>query len=340
MNIEQQMQQQLDNLTKPPGSLGVLEALALQMASLQQSLQPTITQPHIAVFAADHGIAATGLVNPYPQAVTAQMVHNFCQGGAAINVLCRLHQVQLTVVDAGVATTLPRHLPVQHRKIAMGTANYLQGPAMTEAQATACLLAGAPGGNELAQTGCNTLGLGEMGIGNSSSAALIMHNLLQLPLHQCVGRGTGTNAQQYHTKLHTLQQVARLHQLDSGPLPAHTLLQAVGGFEIAMLAGACLQAAQQGMLIVADGFITTAAWLCAWQIQPWLVKHTVFAHCSAEQGHTAMLQAIPARPLLQLDMRLGEGTGAALAMPILRSACALATQMASFNQAGVSRSSL
>lgn len=333
------LQHLLDHKTKPIGALGRLEQLALQLGLIQQSTQPVIRQPHIVVFAADHGIAATGLVNPYPQAVTAQMVLNFVNGGAAINVLCRLHQLGLSVVDAGVAFQFEPTLPIIHAKIAAGTADYRQQSAMATGQVQQAITWGRAVVQQLTAAGTNCLGFGEMGIGNSSSAALLMHHYTGLPLEQCVGKGTGTNPEQYQQKLQTLQQVAHFHQLGSSPLPATALLEKIGGYEIAMMTGAYLQAADDGCCIVVDGFIATAALLCALQLQPAVRQHCVFAHCSHEQGHGAMLQWLQASPLLQLDMRLGEGTGAAMAIPVLRSACAILAEMASFESAGVSTAS-
>jgi nicotinate-nucleotide--dimethylbenzimidazole phosphoribosyltransferase len=335
-HLASSLQQKMDQKAKPIGALGKLENIAVQLGLVQQTLTPAISKPHIVVFAADHGIAATGLVNPYPQEVTAQMVLNFVQGGAAINVLCRQHHIDLTVVDAGVATPFNKDLPIEHQKIRSGTFNYLNGPAMEKGEATVAMERGKAIVNKIFTHGCNTIGMGEMGIGNSSSAALLMHYYTQLSLESCIGNGTGATQEKLTRKFETLQQAATHHQLLLRAYSAPQLLETIGGYEIAMMAGAYVQAYQNNMVIVVDGFISTAALLCAHHLCPEILTHCVFAHCSHEQGHKAILQHLKAEPLLQLDMRLGEGTGAALAIPLLRSAAALLHEMASFESAGVS----
>ena len=330
------LQQKIDQKTKPIGSLGKLEDVAVQMGLVQQTLSPVVSKPHILVFAADHGIAATGLVNPYPQEVTAQMVHNFVQGNAAINVLCRLHKIDLTVVDAGVVSPFEDTLPIEHVKLRSGTFNYLIRRAMEVGEASLAMERGKALVNKIFSLGCNTIGIGEMGIGNSSSAALIMHYYTRLPLQNCIGNGTGVSNEKFAQKCETLQKVADHHQLLQRPLSAQQLLETIGGYEIAMMAGAYLKAYKNNMVIVVDGFISTAALLCAYHLCPEILTHCIFSHCSHEQGHRAMLQFLKAEPLLQLDMRLGEGTGAAMAIPLLNSAATLMNEMASFESAGVS----
>ncbi|HAN37810.1 MAG TPA: nicotinate-nucleotide--dimethylbenzimidazole phosphoribosyltransferase [Chitinophagaceae bacterium] len=334
-----QLQHIINTKTKPLGSLGLLESLALQLGTIQQTVTPVIKVPHVVVFAADHGIAATGKVNPFPQAVTAQMVLNFVHGGAAINVFCKQNNLSLQVVDAGVAydfdTSLEQHLHFIAAKVAHGTANYEQQQAITPEQLTQCFDSAAAIVQNIYRKGCNTIGFGEMGIGNTSSAALIMSNVLQLPIQACVGSGTGVVGEQLQTKIQTLTQVYQYHQLQQAIAP-ELLLQRVGGFEIAMITAAIIEAAALGMTIVIDGFIVTAALLVAKQMQPTVLQHCVFAHCSNEQGHQKMLDYLNVIPLLQLQLRLGEGTGAALAIPLLRCACAFVNEMASFESAGVS----
>lgn len=338
--LRQQLQSAIDNKTKPPGSLGLLEHIALQAGLIQQSLQPQVQEPHIVVFAGDHGIASTGLVNPFPQEVTAQMVLNFLRGGAAINVFTRQHNIGLTVVDAGVnneewdsSITLDHFIDA---KIARGTANYLETDAMSETAAVAAIEAGRSIVANLALQGSNTIGFGEMGIGNTSSAALIMSAITGIPVENCAGRGTGVNDEQLATKISTLQKAFQFHQLQQYSNQPITLLSKVGGYEIAMMTGAFLAAAEHHMIIVVDGFITTAALLLAQQLEPSVRDFCLFAHTSNEQGHEAMLRYLNAKPLLHLGMRLGEGTGAALAIPLIRSAVAFLNEMASFNTAGVS----
>jgi nicotinate-nucleotide--dimethylbenzimidazole phosphoribosyltransferase len=348
MEIQEALQHKIDHKTKPVGALGRLESIALQVGQVQQTLEPVIRQPHIVVFAADHGIAAGGKVNPYPQSVTAQMVLNFVNGGAAINVFCRQHNIALVVVDAGVNYDFDPGLPIVHAKQGKGTADYSEGWAMHTEAAVKATAAGADMVKALAAKGCNCIGLGEMGIGNSSSAALIMHHYTDLPLAQCVGRGTGANDEQLRRKLQVLEEAAQLHELARYDITPHGLLGRVGGYEIAQMAGAYVEAYRQGMMIVVDGFIATAALLVAIKLlnEPAektvqighgsaLLRHCIFAHTSGEAGHAAMLERLGAQPLLQLGMRLGEGTGAALAIPLVQAAVNFLNEMASFDSAGV-----
>ncbi|PSL48913.1 nicotinate-nucleotide-dimethylbenzimidazole phosphoribosyltransferase [Chitinophaga niastensis] len=327
------LQDKIDQKTKPPGSLGKLEGLALQAGMVQNTLTPVLKQPAIIVFAGDHGIAADGLVNPFPQAVTAQMVYNFLQGGAAINVFCRQHHLQLTVVDAGVNHAFAPHPLLKDRKMGMGTQNFLHMPAMSLDQCRLAMQAGAEEVKLLHANGSNIVGFGEMGIGNTSAAALLMSHFTGIPLADCVGAGTGSNAQQLAQKRAVLQQVIAKHAFPQSPEQA---LATFGGFEIAMICGAILQAAALQMLVVIDGFIVTSALLVAANMQPAVKDYCIFAHCSEEKGHKAMLQHLGVQPLLQLDMRLGEGTGAAMAIPLIQSAVAFLEEMASFNSAQVS----
>ncbi|WEK36463.1 MAG: nicotinate-nucleotide--dimethylbenzimidazole phosphoribosyltransferase [Candidatus Pseudobacter hemicellulosilyticus] len=338
-SLTEKLQQRINAKTKPPGSLGRLEEIALQVGLIQETLTPVITYPHIIVFAGDHGIAKTGLVNPYPQEVTAQMVLNFLQGGAAINVFCRQHGLTLKVVDAGVNFDWNQTLvnpDFLDMKIGHGTASYLDGPAMTADEVLRAIGAGRQLVDIVAGSGCNCLGFGEMGIGNTSSAALILSAVTGLPVEDCAGRGTGVNDQQLQTKIETLQKVHafhRLQELSESPLP---LLAKVGGYEIAMMTGAYLEAMERHMVIVVDGFITTAALLIARQLNPAVMEYCLFAHTSGEQGHEKMLHWLGVQPLLQLGMRLGEGTGAAMAIPLICSAVNFLNEMASFESAGVS----
>jgi nicotinate-nucleotide--dimethylbenzimidazole phosphoribosyltransferase len=341
-SLRNALQHRIDNKTKPLGALGQLEEIALRVGLMQATTHPVLNYPHIIVFAGDHGIAATGLVNPYPQAVTAQMVLNFIRGGAAINVFCRQHGLGLTVVDAGVNYDFGAGQVGDcfvSKKVAFGTHNYLERPAMTKPEAAAALGAGGEVVDNLAAQGCNCIGFGEMGISNTSSASLIMSYIMHVPVADCVGRGTGVNDEQLERKRATLQQVYRLHQPVVAADPtASTILQCVGGFEIAMLTGAYLEAARQNMVILVDGFISTAALLLARLINPSILDNCIFSHCSGESGHVKMLEWLGVRPLLQLGMRLGEGTGAAMAFPFVRAAVNFLEEMASFESAGVSKS--
>lgn len=338
--LREQLLHKINTKTKPPGALGQLETIALQVGLIRQTTEPVIMQPHILVFAGDHGIAATGLVNPYPQAVTAQMVLNFLHGGAAINVFCRQHGIGLKVVDAGVNHDFEAGKgPVEliDAKIGYGTRNYLEEPAMSVGQCKAALADGHRIVQEIHAGGCNCIGFGEMGIGNTSSAALLMSAITGIPVEDCTGRGTGANDEQLLQKTETLREVFRKHlpAIANQPTPEN-ILQHFGGFEIAMMTGAFLEAARQKMVIVVDGFIATAALLVAQAMEKEVLSHCIFAHTSGERGHQKMLEYLQATPLLQLGLRLGEGTGAALAIPLIQSAVCFLNEMASFESAGVS----
>lgn len=345
LTIKEKLLHKINTKTKPVGALGMLEDLALQIGLIQNTVTPAVNNPHIVVFAGDHGIAATGLVNPYPQAVTAQMVLNFIQGGAAINVFCRQHNIALEVVDAGVNYDFDTSLNIYHEKIGKATKNYLQEPAMTEQQCKEAIAKGSIIVEEIFNEGCNCIGFGEMGIGNTSSASLIMSAVTGIPVADCVGRGTGSTDEQLKIKIETIKSVFEKQQLISMQNQPIELLSRVGGFEIAMITGAYLKAAELKMIIVVDGFITTAALLLARQINNQYAPHSsswvdidghcFFAHTSGEQGHKKILQYLGATPLLNLGMRLGEGTGAALVMPLIQSAVNFLNEMASFESAGV-----
>jgi len=340
-DLQKELQHRIDNKTKPPGALGRLGEIALQAGLIQQTLNPVIRHPHIIVFAGDHGIAAGGLVNPFPQAVTAQMVLNFVNGGAAINVFCRQHDIQLIVVDAGVNYDFGDTADLKklvHAKIGYGTRNYLEGEAMSSEELQKAIGEGGKIVETVFGAGCNFIGLGEMGIGNTSSASLILSFITGIPIEDCVGRGTGVNDEQLEKKIATLKQAYRLHQdpIAHSPDPLN-ILRRVGGFEIAMMTGAYLKAAELKMIITVDGFIATAALLIARAIDLTVQKNCIFAHTSGEQGHEKMLRYLDARPLLNLGMRLGEGTGAAMAFPVIQSALNFLNEMASFESAGVSR---
>lgn len=326
--LAERLRHLLDHKTKPRGALGRLETLALQIGLILGTEAPVLTAPQMVVFAGDHGLAAHG-VSAYPADVTWQMVHNFLSGGAAVSVLARQHGLALTVVDAGVRHDFEPRPGLLIRKIAHGTADALAGPAMSMAQCASAIEAGRAVADGLPG---NVLLLGEMGIGNTSSASLLMASQLNLPLSQCVGRGTGLDDAGVQHKLAVLEQVMAHHSPALSPLEA---LQAFGGFEIAMMTGAVLQAAALRRVIVVDGFITTAAVLVAERLQPGVVSCCVFAHSSGEAGHAALLAHLDAEPLLALGLRLGEGSGAALAWPLLVSACAVLREMASFESAGV-----
>ncbi|WP_432725588.1 nicotinate-nucleotide--dimethylbenzimidazole phosphoribosyltransferase [Variovorax sp. W6] len=324
------LQGALDNKTKPLGALGRLEALALRIGSILGIENPVLEAPQMLVCAGDHGLAARG-VSAYPSEVTWQMVENFLAGGAAVSVLARQHGLALTVVDCGVRKDFQPRPGLVSRRIAAGTADASEGPAMSAAQ---CAQAITNGREVVKALPGNALLLGEMGIGNSSSAALLLSRLGGLDIEACIGIGTGLDAAGLARKREVLRQVLALHAGATVPLEA---LAAFGGFELATLVGAVLQAASERRVIVVDGYIASAAVLVAQALQPHVSQRCVAAHRSAEPGHALLLERLGLDPLLQLDLRLGEGSGGALAWPLLESACRILREMASFESAGVSR---
>jgi nicotinate-nucleotide--dimethylbenzimidazole phosphoribosyltransferase len=326
------LQQRIDGKTKPLGALGRLESLALRLGLILGSDAPALRAPQLVVFAADHGIAAQG-VSAYPAEVTAQMVANMLAGGAAVSVLARQHGLALTVVDCGVKTTLPAHPGLVVAKVCLGSADSTLGPALSAEQ---CDTARANGAALVRSLPGNALLLGEMGIANTSAAALLMARLTGLPIEDCAGRGTGLDDAGLTHKRRVLQGALDRHAALSEPLQ---WLAALGGPEIATMVGAVLQAAAERRVIVVDGFITTAAVALAAALAPPVLQRCVFAHGSAENGHARWLASLGVQPLLDLGLRLGEGSGAALAWPLLKSAELLLAQMASFDAAGVSQRS-
>jgi len=324
------LQHKIDQKTKPLGSLGRLEALALQLGLILGSEMPALTAPQLVVFAGDHGLAARG-VSAYPSDVTWQMVENFLAGGAAVSVLARQHGIALTVVDCGVRHDFAPRPGLRDCKIAPGTADASLVPAMSAEQ---CAQALAHGAALVKQLPGNTLLLGEMGIGNTSAASLLLARLGGLDIADCTGAGTGLDQPAVARKTDVLREVLLRHEGVAEPLAA---LAALGGFEIAAMVGAVLQAASERRVIVVDGFITSAAVLVAQRLAPHVTQRCVFAHRSGERGHALMLAELQAHPLLDLGLRLGEGSGGALAWPLLASACAILREMASFESAGVSQ---
>jgi len=328
-SLEARLRHKIDHKTKPLGALGRLEGLALQLGLIQRGETITLREPQMVVFAADHGLAAEG-VSAYPQAVTVQMVGNMLAGGAAINVFARQHGFALQVVDAGVAAELAPHPRLLQRKIAHGTRNTRKEPAMTAAQARAAVQAGM---DIVSRLPGNVVAFGEMGIANTSAAALLFARLAGVGIDEATGRGTGLDDAQLARKRQVLADTLARHAGATQPLDA---LAALGGFEIAMMAGAMLQAAGERRVILVDGFIAGAAALVARSLAPAAQDCMVFCHRSDEQGHRLLLAHLEAQPLLDLGLRLGEGTGALLAWPLLQSAAGFLNEMASFDSAGVS----
>lgn len=333
--LKDEIQKKIDFKTKPRGSLGRLEELAMQICQVQNSLSPVFNKPAILVFAADHGAASAG-ISAYPAAVTAQMVLNFLSGGAAINVFCKQHGIALRVVDAGVDYDFPENPMLIDAKIGKGTQNYLNTEAITAAELSQCFDHAQNIVNAVFNDGCNVIGFGEMGIGNTSSASLLMSYLCQLPLEDCVGRGTGLNDTQLAHKMTLLKAAQEYH---GEPVDVLQALRFYGGFEIAQICAAMLSAYKNNMLILVDGFIASVAFLCAQRLAPEMISNAIFCHESNEKGHQLLLKYLEAKPILSLGMRLGEGTGCALAYPIIHSAVLFMNEMASFDTAGVSNKS-
>jgi nicotinate-nucleotide--dimethylbenzimidazole phosphoribosyltransferase len=328
------LQQKIDQKTKPLGALGQLEVVAKKIGLIQQCLDPQFNQPHMLVFAGDHGAAKAG-VSAYPQDVTWQMVENFLVGGAAINVFARQNGLYLSVIDAGVAHDFGPRAGLIDAKVAPGTANYIEQPAMTTGQCATAIARGAEFVRNLAVNGCNVVGFGEMGIGNTASASLITHCLTGAALDDCVGRGTGLDDAGLARKQALLDKALTRYRTAGGSDQPMQVLAEFGGFEIAMMVGAMLAAAEAKMLLLIDGFIVGVAALTAARLFPALTEYCVFCHRSAEPGHVAQLKALNAEPLLDLGLRLGEGTGAALAWPLVEAAASFLNEMASFASAGV-----
>lgn len=329
--------QRIDQKTKPPGALGQLESVAAQLALIQSQGQSQATskieirQPTVLVFAGDHGIADEG-VSIAPSAVTQQMVLNFLAGGAAINCFCRANQVAIKVIDCGILVPVDSsHQDFVRQRLGERTANFARQAAMSANQVEQGLEYGRQLTHRVIESGSNLVMFGEMGIANTSSAAALLAALSHLPVEQCVGMGTGISAQQYDKKCQLVAQgVQRCQGLD-----VKTVLAEVGGFEIVQMVGACLGASDKQTPVLVDGFIVTVAAYIATLIDPQVRDYMIFAHQSHESGHRAVLQLLEAQPLLDLDLRLGEGTGAVLAVPLLRAAAEFYNTMASFAEAGV-----
>lgn len=319
-------------LTKPAGSLGQLESVAVQLAGLQGRVKPSLNQLWIAIFAGDHGVVAEG-VSAFPQEVTGQMLHNFVSGGAAISVLARQLGAQLEVVDLGTITPSLNLPGVRHLNIGAGTQNFVNGPAMTQTQGELALEAGSDSVRRAIAAGAELFIGGEMGIGNTTAASALACALLDCPVAHLAGPGTGLNAAGVSHKTKVIERALVLHASQRGD--ALQTLFNLGGFEIAALVGAYLACAQEGVAVLVDGFICSVAALVAVRLNPACRDWLLFGHRGAEPGHRHVLEALKAEPLLDLGLRLGEGSGAALAVPLLRLACDLHGQMATFAEAAV-----
>lgn len=330
MDIETALRQKIDSRTKPVGSLGKLEEIAFKIGRIQQTVTPELHNPAILVFAADHGISDEG-VSPCPKEITHQMVMNFVHGGAGINVFARQHGINLKIIDTGVDFDFPEESGVINAKLGRGTHNMLHQPAMSIETCRRAIEKGAEFVRQEFEKGCNLIGFGEMGIGNTSPASLLLHKFAAIPLEECVGRGAGHDDRGVRHKCDVLQRVAEKYN----PVTPLEILATFGGFEIAMMCGAVLEAKRLNMIIVADGFIASSAFLTAYEMQPDILENTLFSHSSDEKGHILMLRYLKGDPILHLNLRLGEGTGVALAYPLIQSALIFLNEMAGFEEAGV-----
>ncbi|MBW2370513.1 MAG: nicotinate-nucleotide--dimethylbenzimidazole phosphoribosyltransferase [Deltaproteobacteria bacterium] len=330
-------QHKIDNKTKPLGALGKMEELAVQMSLIQKTLNPDIRRKVLLVFAGDHGITEEG-VSAYPSEVTQQMVTNFLNGGAAINVLCRHHDIDIRIADMGVKADFEDHLLLFQKKVRKGTRNFALEPAMTKTELHDAVLNGMDVFfSESEKAKIDIIGLGEMGIGNTTSASAIISTVTGITPAQTTGRGTGVDDQGLQHKINVIEKALKFHQLDAKD--GFEILQKIGGFEIAGMVGAALAAASTQTAIVLDGVISTAAGLVAYLIEPAIGAYFISGHKSFEVAHKAALDHMNLSPLMDFNMRLGEGTGAALAIEIVAAACRVMREMASFDEAGVSKKS-
>ena len=323
----------INNLTKPKGSLGLLEETALQVALVQQTLEPALHKPQNIIFAADHGIVEEG-VSLSPKEVTWQQLSNFLHGGAGVNFLCRQHGFELKIVDAGVDYDLPYEKGIIDMKVRRGTRSYLHEAAMTQEEMDLCIERGAEVVRRCHEEGSNVLSFGEMGIGNTSSSSLWMTYFTGIPLEQCVGAGSGLDREGIRHKYEILKRSMEHYDGDGS---ATDIIRYFGGLEMVMAVGAMLQAAELKMLILVDGFIMTNCLLAAMQLCPAVKDYAIFGHCGDESGHKLVLERLHAKPLLHLGLRLGEGTGAICAYPIVESAVRMINEMDNFAHASITK---
>ena len=332
-SIRVALMEKINNLTKPKGSLGMLEDIALQVGMIQQTLSPALNCPQNIIFCADHGIEAEG-VSASPREVTWQQTLHFINGNGGVNFLCRQHGFTLKVVDAGVDYDLPADCGIIDAKIRKGTRNFLHGAAMSEEEMNLCIERGAEIVRQCHEEGTNVISFGEMGIGNTSASSLWMTSFTDIPLLQCVGAGSGLNNEGIRHKYEVLKQSLDNYSGDASP---KDIIRYFGGYEMVMAIGAMLQAAELKMVILVDGFIMTNCMLAASKLYPDVMAYAVFGHCGDESGHRLVLDFLGAKPLLNLGLRLGEGTGAICAYPILDSAIRMINEMDSFVGASVTK---
>lgn len=334
MRMRDEIVGRIDNLTKPKGSLGRLEELALQVCLIQQTLSPELNNPHNVLFAADHGIIDEG-VSVSPKEVTWQQLSHFSKGGAGINFLCEQHNFKLVLVDSGVDYDIPKGHGIIDMKVGRGTRNFLHGPAMTLEEFDICLHRGAKVVEKIHQdSGCNIISFGEMGSGNTSSSSLWMHIFTGIELDACIGAGAGLDSSGIKHKKEVLRRALEKY---NGPDDEKAKMAWFGGYEMAMAAGGMLKAAELGMIIIVDGFIMTSCMLAASKLYPEVLQYAIFGHQGDESGHKLMLEAMNAKPLLHLSLRLGEGSGAVCSYPIIESAVRMINRMDRFGDANVTK---
>lgn len=343
MITKEQIQSKIDNLNKPKGSLGRLETLAFQICDVQQTLEPQLSHPCHILFGGDHGIECEG-VSFSPREVTWQQMINYTRGGGGVNMFSRQHGFKLRIVDVGVDYDLPQGLiatdsqdtdnKIIARKIAYGTKNFLHESAMTDEEWKKALAVGAEMVDDCHREGCNIVSFGEMGIGNTSPSSVIMHLMLDIPLDECVGAGSGLGSEGIRHKYEVLKESVENYQKQA---VRPSVGQYFCGLEMAAAVGGMLRAAELGMLILVDGFIMTACMLVARDMNPDVMKFAIFGHCGDEGGHKRMLDGMGAQPLLHLGLRLGEGTGAICAYPIVQSAVNMINEMDNFQHAEITK---
>lgn len=331
--IKEALTDKINNLTKPKGSLGTLEELALQIGLIQQTLTPSLQHPQNIIFAADHGIVDEG-VSLSPKEITWQQISNFLHGGAGINFLCRQHGFELKIVDAGVDYDLPYEKGIIDLKVRKSSRNYLHEAAMTEKEMALCIERGAEVVRRSHGEGCNVISFGEMGIGNTSSSSLWMSCFTGIPLEECVGAGSGLDSAGIRHKYNVLNRALNNYRGDGSP---QDLIRYFGGLEMVMAVGAMLQAAELRMVILVDGFIMTNCILAASKLYPEVLEYAIFCHQGDETGHKSVLKAMGVKPLLDLGLRLGEGTGAVCAYPIVDSAVRMINEMDNFAHASITK---
>lgn len=332
--LHNQLVNTIDNLTKPKGSLGRLEELALQIGLIQQTTRPHLRNPYNIIFCADHGIVDEG-VSCSPKEITWQQISNFTHGGAGINYLCRQHGFKMMIVDAGVDYDLPKHPDIIEMKVRKGTRNFMFEPAMTHEEMDLCLQRGGACVDKAYADGCNIISFGEMGIGNTSTSSMWMTSLTGIPLQDCVGAGSGWNDEGIRRKYSILKRA--LDHYPNTPIDVTTVMTRFGGLEMVMAVGAMLRAAELRMIILIDGFIMTNCLLAATHINTHVKDYAIFGHIGDESGHQRILEFMGAKPLLHLGLRLGEGSGAVCAYPIVDSAVRMMNEMDTFAHASITK---